>query len=280
LLENIILTKYASVREREHHSVLAPALAGLAIAGTGMLVHNGNKILKDLNISKAIQDLREFSANDTKTFEDVIGNIKDNTALKNNFKDLTIIRDEHDLDRYYSKYKREKLNPTGLKDQVIEHLERSRIESAHASMQDALRSNGVFVGQKRTGILKNDSGERDWIHPFIYTPENRGTTLAHELGHADQYFSGDLEKMYAPKERLKGYFKSLVDPKKQALYRIEEDAWNRAGIDKGNGIRDSALKTYEESAKTNRTHALALGTGIGGAALVAHSVRNDRTNRN
>lgn len=82
--------------------------------------------------------------------------------------------------------------------------------------------------------------------------------LAHEIGHSKQ----DLDPNFHNTVGNHSWWDKVKDPKKTTLYEIERDAWNRAGIEEDNKIRQAALKTYELEGTSVRDNAIGAGVNI------------------
>lgn len=85
--------------------------------------------------------------------------------------------------------------------------------------------------------------------PLIYlnTDKNPKKVVLHELGHAADYYNenSSLRKF----DKRNNWFRRLIRDKKlrELNLQLENDAWDWAGIDEKDKLREFAINTYKES---------------------------------
>ena len=98
---------------------------------------------------------------------------------------------------------------------------------------------------------------------YIHMGTSRNTDiLRHEYGHHMQQHDPSFN-MQQP-----GVFSRILDPHSQFTYKMESDAWDRAGIPNSH-LRDGALSTYSYGAHQLQSNAMGAGLNLGmaGAGL-------------
>lgn len=92
--------------------------------------------------------------------------------------------------------------------------------------------------------------------------------LLHELGHAQDIIYNN--KTYSYKDMLKDYIRSLAGPKRTKQYKMEEIAWNNAGVDANDPIRIAALDTYINQGRVNQLSGISTIGFVGGNVMDKH----------
>jgi hypothetical protein len=92
--------------------------------------------------------------------------------------------------------------------------------------------------------------------------------LLHELGHAQDIIYNN--KTYSYKDMIKDYIRAIAGPKRTKQYKLEEIAWNNAGVDANDPIRIAALDTYINQGRVNQLSGISAVGLVGGNVMDKH----------